>query len=184
MVTQYFTPHRHFGGYPFADGIHFRHRGIILYHLHGSIFTLLNDKWQWTARTTAETSANHITPVQALQLYQCLPSIKHTSNYQKKKHLSTRTLLHQIQPINNPCHTKAPPFAIAPTSQRLGQHSRANCTCSLLGVWLNHVALMQDHNSVVVYEHEFFVDSDYWRLRPSQKKCSVVFFTNDQEQHK
>lgn len=84
MVTQYFTPYRHFGGYPFANGFHFRHRGIILYHLHGSIFTLLNDKWQWTARTTAETSANHITPVQALQLYQCLPSIKHTSNYQKK----------------------------------------------------------------------------------------------------
>ena len=85
MVTQYFTPHRHFGGYPFANGFHFWYRGIILYHLHGSIFTLLNDKWQWTARTTAETSASHITPVQALQLYQCLPSIKHTSNCQKKK---------------------------------------------------------------------------------------------------
>lgn len=105
------------------------------------------------------------------------PIRKHTSNHpitRKKKHLSTRTL-HQIQTINNPCHTKAPPFAIAPTSQRLGQHSRANCTCSLLGVWLNHVALMQDHNSVVVYEHEFFVDSDYGRLRPPQKSVQLPF---------
>ena len=147
------------------------------YHLHGSIFTLLNDKSQWTARTTAETSANHITPVQALQLYQCLPWIKHTSNYQKKtKHLSTRTLLHQIQPINNPCHTKAPPFAIAPTSQRLGQHSRANCTCSLLGVWLNHVALMQDHNSVVVYEHEFLCGFRLWETKATPKKVFSCLF--------